>query len=77
MLPNSAANLERFEWLATSIRKYSGDASVVKVHSIDNLSAPQLSRRFNHARDKDYEELTRELQKFSSAAHRKRAAARL
>jgi hypothetical protein len=77
LLPNSPANLERFEWLATSIRKYTGDASVVKVHSIDNLSTSQLSRRFNHARDKDYEELIRELQKFSSATDRKRAAVRL
>jgi hypothetical protein len=77
LLPNNPTNLERFEWLATAIRKYSGDASVVSVQSIDNLSTPQLSRRFNRARETDYEELIRELRKFSSAPNRKRAGTRL
>ena len=77
LLPNNSSNLERFEWLATAIRKYSGDASVVSVQSIDNLSKPQLSRRFNRERETDYEELIRELRKFSSVPHHKRAAARL
>ena len=40
LLPNSPSNEERFEWLATAIRKYGGDASVVRVESIDNLSGP-------------------------------------
>jgi len=50
LLPNSPVNEERFEWLATEIRKYEGDASVVHVESIDNISTPQLIGRFSEAR---------------------------
>jgi hypothetical protein len=51
LLPNSPANQERFEWLAAAVRKYAGEASVVRVGSIDNLS-PQLMGRFAKARPK-------------------------
>ena len=76
LLPNNPSNQERFEWLATAIRKYPGDASVVKVQSIDNLSTPQLIGRFAEARAREYQELIRELQKLSSAPLHKRASDR-
>ncbi|SRR5712692_5806171 len=77
LLPNNAINQERFEWLATAIRKYAGDASVVKVQSIDNLSASKLVGRFAEARALEYQELIRELQKLSSVSRQKRALGRL
>src|SRR5206468_1992403 len=46
--------------------KYGGDASVVHVESIDNLSKAQLIGRFSEARTREYQELIRELQAFSS-----------
>src|SRR3984893_19157873 len=73
LLPNNPANRERFEWLATAIRKYAGDASVVKIQSIDNLSTPQLIGRFSEARVREYTELIRELEKLSSIPRQKRA----
>jgi hypothetical protein len=74
LLPNSPVNQERFEWLATAVRKYAGEASVVKIQSIDNLSTPQLIGRFAEARAREYQELIGELQKLSSAARHKRAS---
>ena len=59
LLPNNPSNEERFQWLATAIRKYGGDASVVHVDSIDNLSRPQLISRFAEARAREYQELIR------------------
>src|SRR6202047_2046060 len=53
LIPNSAQNRERFEWLATTIRGEQGNASIVEVKSIDNHSAPQLRQQFNQARDRD------------------------
>jgi len=47
LLPSNASNEERFQWLASSIRKYGGEASVVRVESIDNLSTTQLKGRFS------------------------------
>jgi len=77
MLPNSPINRERFEWLAQAIRKYAGEASVVSIHSIDNLSTPQLVTHFTEARARDYQELIRELQKISTVAPHKRASGRM
>jgi len=77
LLPNNSTNQERFEWLATAIRKYAGEASVVKVQSIDNLSTPQLIGRFAEARGREYQDLIRELQKFLSAPPQTRPSSRL
>ena len=77
LLPNSPANQERFEWLAVAVRKYAGEASVVKVQSIDNLSTPQLIGRFAEARAREYQELIRELQKLSSATLHKQSSRQL
>ena len=77
LLPSNLANEERFQWLATAIRKYSGEASIVNVRSIDNISTPQLIGRFAEARAREYQELIRELEKFSSLPVQKRAVGRL
>lgn len=77
LLPDSPSNEERFQWLATAIRKYGGDASVVHVKSIDNISTPQLIGRFAEARAREYQELIRDLEEFSSMPLPKRSIARL
>jgi len=77
LLPGNAVNEERFQWLATAIRKYGGDASIVHVEGIDNISTPQLIGRFAEARAREYQELIRELEKFSSLPAQKRAVGRL
>src|SRR5260370_13345424 len=77
LLPNNSSNEERFQWLATAIRKYGGDASVVHVDSIDNLSKPHLIARFAEARPREYQELIRELHAFSSTRLGAQGARRL
>lgn len=77
LLPNNATTRERFEWLATAIRKYSGEASVVMVESIDNLSKPQLIGRFAEARANEYQEIIDELQKLAVVPSQKSALGRV
>src|SRR5712692_5598493 len=77
LLPNNPVNEERFQWLATAIRKYKGDASIVHVQSIDNISTPQLIGRFAEARAREYQELIRQLQEFSSLSPQKQTVGRL
>jgi hypothetical protein len=77
LLPNNPVNEERFQWLATAIRKYGGDASIVHVQRIDNISTPQLIGRFAEARAREYQELIRQLQEFSDMPRAKRALGRL
>jgi len=63
VLPNNAANQEKLEWLASTIRKYRGRASVVTVQSFDDLPHEQLTKLFLEARARDYQQLARELKK--------------
>ena len=77
LLPSSSGNEERFEWLATTIRKYGGDASVLHVQSIDNLSTPQLIGRLAEARAKEYQELIREIEKLAAVPQYEQGAGRL
>src|SRR6266436_8792747 len=77
LLPSNPVNEERFQWLATAIRKYKGDASIVHVQSIDNISTPQLIGRFAEARAREYQELIRQLQEFSSLSPQKQTVGRL
>ena len=77
LLPNNPATREHFEWLATSIRKYAGEASVVRVESIDNLTTPQLKRRFADARATEYRQLMEELRTISSTPRQERHSSRL
>lgn len=70
LLPESAANQEKLEWLATAIRNYRGDASVVRVQGFDDLPDQQLRTRFIEARARDYEALGRELKSFLARASR-------
>jgi hypothetical protein len=77
LIPNGPETRERFEWLATLIRSERGEASVAEVQSIDNHSAPQLERRFNDARSRDYQLLLRELRRGSTGPSAGRKATRI
>lgn len=68
LLPLTPENQEKFEWLAASIRRYKGQASVIQIHSIDGLSAEELARRFVDARSRDYASLIDELKKIKRSA---------
>jgi hypothetical protein len=70
MLPNTPQTLERFEWLAASIRKFKGQASVLRVHSVDDCPDDELRRMFVDARSKDYEQLQSEMKKVLNSEKR-------
>src|SRR5258708_38529969 len=54
VLPADSANQERFEWLATSIRSFRGQAAVAQVCSFDELRHEQIEQMFNEARTREY-----------------------
>lgn len=70
VLPETAANQETLEWIATTIRKYRGSASVVTVQSFDNLPFAELKGKFLEARARDYEEIARDLRQIGAKAAR-------
>jgi hypothetical protein len=77
LLPNNPVTRERFEWLAIAVRNYAGQASVVTVKSIDNLSTAQLIARFAEARSREYQQLIQELEQISSIPRHRRPLRRL
>ncbi len=68
VLPNTSANQERLEWLATAIRGFKGEASVLQVQAIDDLPSDVLKEQFREVRKSDYTELIREVQQLKPSA---------
>jgi hypothetical protein len=77
ILPNSAINQERMEWLAAAIRTYKGQASVVQAQGFDDLPAERLKQRFLEARAHDYQKLLHEAKKILAMSPSRRPAGRL
>jgi hypothetical protein len=77
VLPNTAMNQERMEWLATAIRTYKGQASVVQVRRFDDLPDDRLKNLFVDARTRDYEALASELKRVLAQSRALQPARRL
>src|SRR3984893_8498129 len=77
VLPNTALNQERMEWLATAIRTYKGQASVVQVQGFDDLPSEHLKQLFVEARSRDYQKLLHEAKKVLALSPRRRLGGRL
>jgi hypothetical protein len=68
LLPHTPENQERFEWIATAIRASKGEASILQVQDIDDLSSGALQEQFRKARAADYTALINDLQKLKPSA---------
>jgi hypothetical protein len=68
LVPNTPENQERFEWLATAIRASKGEASILQIQAIDDVSSDSLQDQFRKARAEDYAELIKDLQKLKPSA---------
>jgi hypothetical protein len=68
LLPNTPENQERFEWLASAIRSSKGEASILQIQAIDDVSSGALQDQFRKARAPDYMELIKDLQKLKPSA---------
>ena len=77
ILPNTPANQERMEWLATAIRTYKGQASVVQVHGFDDLPEERLKKLFMESRSRDYQKLLHEAKKILGVSPARRRSGHL
>src|ERR1700738_4091629 len=77
VLPHSAINQERMEWLATAIRTYKGQASVVQVQGFDDLPSEHLKQLFVEARSRDYQKLLHEAKKVLTLSPSRRPGGRM
>src|SRR5690349_16771528 len=63
MLPRSATNEERLQWLARDIRKHKGEAAIIRAEAIGDLPGPEIVKLFNSARASEYDALGEEVKK--------------
>src|SRR5260370_36495628 len=54
VLPNTPVNQERFGWLATAIRGFKGECSVLQVQAIDDLPSNALNDHVREVGQPDY-----------------------
>jgi hypothetical protein len=57
LLPDTPERYEDFQWLAQEIQRDGGDATLIRVHQIENLSPGEVLRLFHEPRDRDYRQL--------------------
>ena len=74
LLPHTAANLERLQWLRAEILKSGGEASVAEVVRMDGTSDRALTAEFNALRSREYLTLADQLEHALQAAHTPPAA---
>src|SRR5258708_1268443 len=71
LLPDSTDHFERFQWIAQQVRDAGGEATLIRVTEIEGLDYPDLVRRLNDARAKDYDALSASPKKLIAANKRK------
>ena len=76
LLPDTADRYEDFQWLAQEIQRDGGDATLIRVQQIENVSPAEVLRLFNEPRDGDYKQLAARYRKLLQNLDRKSEAAR-
>jgi hypothetical protein len=57
LLPDTAERYEDFQWLAQEIQREGGDATLIRIQQIENMSPEDVLRLFHEPRDRDYKQL--------------------
>jgi len=57
LLPDTPDGYEDFQWLAQEIERDGGDATLIRVAQIENVTPAEVTRLFHEPRDHDYKQL--------------------
>lgn len=71
LLPDTPERYEDFQWLAQEVQRGGGDATLIRVQEIENVSAEDVVRLFQEPRDRDYRQLTVRYRKVLQSLDRK------
>jgi hypothetical protein len=77
LLPDTAERYEDFQWLAQEVQREGGDATLVRVQQIENLTEGDVLRLFHEPRDADYKHLAARYRKLLPALERKTGGTRV
>ena len=73
LLPDTPERYEDFQWLAQEIQREGGDATLIRVQQIENVSMENVVRLFHEPRDQDYKQLALRYRKVLQSLERKSA----
>jgi hypothetical protein len=73
LLPDTPDRYEDFQWLAQEIQRDGGDATLVRVQQIENVSPAEVLQLFHGPRDEDYKHLAARYRKLLQSLDRKTA----
>src|SRR5262245_51905796 len=57
LLPDTPERYEDFQWLAQEVQRDGGDATLIRVQQIENVTPGEVLRLFHEPRDHDYRQL--------------------
>jgi len=76
VLPDSASAREDFEWLKAEIETGGGEATLFAADAVETWTNDELAQEFRRARESDYAELARTIERALKTAGRRRAPRR-
>ena len=74
LLPDTPDRYEDFQWLAQEIQRQGGEATLIRIQQIENVSAADVLRLFHEPRDHDYRQLAGRYRKLLQGLDKKAAA---
>ncbi|MBM3220416.1 MAG: chromate resistance protein [Candidatus Rokubacteria bacterium] len=76
LLPDTPDRYEDFQWLAQEVQREGGDATLVRVQHIENMTDADVLRLFHEPRNADYRQLAARYRKLLQGLEKKSAAKR-
>jgi hypothetical protein len=73
LLPDTPDRYEDFQWLAQEIERAGGEATLIRVQQIENVSEADVLRLFHEPRDQDYRQLAARYRKLLQGLDKKSA----
>jgi len=73
LLPDTPDRYEDFQWLAQEVQREGGDATLVRVQQIENMSEADVLRLFHEPRDQDYRQLAARYRKVLQSLDKKKS----
>src|ERR687888_431037 len=74
LLPDDPDRYEEFQWLAQEVQREGGDATLVRVQQIENMTDADVLRLFHEPRDDDYKQLAGRYRKLLQSLEKKSVA---
>ena len=74
LLPDTPERYEDFTWLAQEIQREGGEATLIRVQQIENVTSADVLRLFHEPRDHDYRQLAVRYRKLLQGLDKKSAA---